>query len=295
MPAQAINTETASPDISELTINTQNGSPLSLRLFKTSKPKSIVIMAGAMGVAQQCYEKFAKFLMENDHHVITFDYVGTGQSLNGKLKDCETDILDWGTQDCQALISFAKSEYPHLPIQWVGHSVGGQLIGMTPNINQVKQAITVASGSGYWRENSAPTKKVVWLVWYFLAPICVGLMGYFPGKKLNIAGDLPGNVMRQWRSWCLNKEYAVGHEGHALRKQYDDVSIPMSAVSFEDDEMMSKANIESLNSFFTGTSLNHTRLSKHDTNGQFVGHLGWFREKHKESIWVKQLLPLLTK
>ncbi|NVK36474.1 MAG: alpha/beta hydrolase [Gammaproteobacteria bacterium] len=295
MSVHAIDTPLTQSDISDHLITTQNGSVLSTRLFTAPQAKSVVIMAGAMGVVQQCYEKFAKFLSENHHHVITFDYVGTGQSLNTPLKHCKTDILGWGEQDCNAMLAFAQAQYPDLPIQWIGHSVGAQLLGMTSNINQIKQAITLAAGSGYWRENSPPTKKMVWFLWYFVAPISVNLMGYFPGKKLNMVGDLPANVMRQWRRWCLNKEYAVGYEGKTLRNQYATVNIPITAISFEDDEMMSKANIDSLHGFFSGANVTHQRLTQEDTQGQFVGHLGWFREKFKEPLWAQQILPILNR
>ncbi len=295
MSVQAMKTSDTQNAINDLIITTKNGSQLAARLFTSPQAKSIVIMAGAMGVVQQCYEKFATFLSQNGHHVITFDYVGTGQSLQTHLKECDTDILTWGEQDCHALIKFAKHTYPDLPIQWIGHSVGAQLLGMTPNINHVQQAISVAAGSGYWRTNSVPTKRIVWFLWYFVAPISVNVLGYFPGKKLNMVGDLPGNVMRQWRRWCLNKEYAVGYEGDTLRQQYAQVDIPITAVSFEDDEMMSKASIDSLHGFFTGAKVTHQRLSPDHTQGEFVGHLGWFREKFKESIWAQQILPILNR
>jgi len=280
--------------VTDTLIQTENGSIISARVFAVEQPSSVVVMAGAMGVAQQCYEKFALFLNEQGHTVVTFDYCGTGLSLKGHIKHCKTDILGWGEQDCNAVIEYVKIHFPGTKIQWVGHSVGSQLMGMTREFNSVSRAISIAAGSGYWRENSAPTKKMVWLLWYFIAPMSVGLLGYFPGKRLNMVGDLPGNVMSQWRRWCKNNHYAVGYEGEGLRQQYASVTVPITAISFEDDEMMSLENTLSLNGFFEGSPLTHTRLSLADTQGESVGHLGWFREKFRESIWERQLLPILN-
>lgn len=276
-------------------IQTQNGRRISIRLFKADKPKSVVIIAGATGVIQHCYEKFAAFLAANGHHAITFDYYGCGQSIETHVKHCDTDILEWGQQDCQAVIEFTKQNFPDLPLQWVGHSVGGHLLGMTPNIHDVSNVINMACGSGYWLENSLPTKRVVWFAWFVLVPTLVPLLGYFPGKKLNIVGDLPGRVMSQWRRWALHKDYAVGKEGPALREQYANVKLPITSISFVDDEMMSKKNIDSLHSFYTGANITKMHLSAEELGVKFVGHLGWFREKFKDTLWADKILPILDK
>lgn len=277
----------------KIEVMTQGGRLLSARLFSASEARSVVVVAGAMGVPQGCYEKFAHFLCEQGHSVITFDYFGTGESLQTPLRHCQTNISDWGEEDCTAIIRFARDYFPGLKLQWIGHSVGGQLLGMIPAVNQIDQAITVASGSGYWRENSPPTKRVAWLLWYFIAPLSVPLAGYFPGARLNMVGDLPANVMRQWRRWCLNREYAVGAEGEAMRARFASVTVPITSVAFSDDEMMSRRNIESLHSFYQNSPRTMIRLKPADIGEKKIGHLGWFRERYRDSVWAGQLLPLL--
>jgi len=277
----------------KIPLTTNNGRLLSARVFSATEPRSVVVVAGAMGVPQSCYEKFARFLCEQGHSVITFDYFGMGESLQTPLRHCQTNISDWGEEDCTAIIRFARDYFPGLKLQWIGHSVGGQLLGMIPAVNQIDQAITVASGSGYWRENSPPTKRVAWLLWYFIAPLSVPLAGYFPGARLNMVGDLPANVMRQWRRWCLNREYAVGAEGEAMRVRFASVTVPITSVAFSDDEMMSRRNIESLHSFYQNSPRTMIRLKPADIGEKKIGHLGWFRERYRDSVWAGQLLPLL--
>lgn len=294
MNIQAVE-KSASTQPQDIFIETTSGRKIGARIFKAEHATSVVIIAGAMGVGQHCYEKFAKFLNDNGHAAITFDYYGYGQSIDTHVKHCNTDILEWGQQDCNAVIEYAKTQFNSLPVQWIGHSVGGQLLGMTSNINQVSNAITVACGSGYWRQNSPPTKRVVWLVWYILTPTLVPLMGYFPGKKLNIVGNLPGRVMKQWRRWALNKDYAVGAEGKVMQAQFDNVTVPITSLSFSDDEMMSKENIDSLHRFYRGSDVTMIRVTPEQLGETFVGHLGWFREKFKDSIWAGQILPLLER
>jgi len=288
--------ETALPAVTrqEIPLTTEGGHRISLRVFPAESSRAVVIIAGAMGVGQHCYEKFARFLCDEGFTVITFDYFGMGASLNGHLRDCAVRVTEWGTEDCRAVIDFARQHYPGQRLQWIGHSVGGQLLGMIPNVNQLDHAITIACGSGYWRENSPPTKRIAWLLWFFMAPASVRLFGYFPGKRLNIVGDLPPNVIRQWRQWCLNPEYAVGAEDPSLREQFAAVKVPISAVAFTDDEMMSRRNVESLHSFYSQAPVTMQRIDPADIGEHRIGHLGWFRDQYRESLWRKTLLPLLN-
>ncbi len=277
----------------DIPLTTDGGHRISLRVFPAEPSRSVVIIAGAMGVSQNCYEKFARFLCSHGYTVLTFDYFGTGASLQTHLRDCPTSVTDWGSEDCHAVIEFARRQYPGQYLQWIGHSVGGQLLGMIPNVNLLDNAITVAVGSGYWRENSPPTKRIAWILWYFLAPASLRLVGYYPGNRLKLVGDLPPNVMRQWRRWCLHRDYAVGVEGEVLREQFANVTVPITAVSFTDDEMMSKRNTESIHSFYCNAPLTMQRIDPTDVGESQIGHLGWFRERYQESLWRGVLLPLL--
>ncbi|PKM29879.1 MAG: alpha/beta hydrolase [Gammaproteobacteria bacterium HGW-Gammaproteobacteria-11] len=277
----------------ELALTTAGGHRLGLRLFAAPESSSVVILAGAMGVSQRAYERFARFLSAEGFTVITFDYFGSGASLHSHLRDCPVSVTDWGTEDCATVIAFARQQFPGKRLQWMGHSVGGQLLGMTPNVNQLDHAITIACGSGYWWQNAAPTKRIAWLLWYLVAPVSLRFCGYFPGKRLNMVGDLPPNVMRQWRQWCLNPEYAVGVEGDALREQFAAVQIPITAVAFTDDEMMSEANTDSLHGFFAQAPVSMQRINPADIGESRIGHLGWFREQYRHSLWQGTLLPLL--
>lgn len=281
-------------DFQTLSLNTPAGHKISLRLFAADRPRSVVIIAGAMGIAQRYYEKFARYLCSQGFTAITFDYFGMGASLETHLRECDTSVIEWATEDCNSVIGFAREHYPELRLQWIGHSVGGQLLGMTPRVNELDNIVTMACGSGYWLKNSPPTKRVAWLLWYVLAPISVPLCGYFPGVRLKMVGDLPANVMRQWRRWCLNPEYAVGAEGTVIRNQFAAVNVPITSVAFTDDEMMSRHNVESLHSFYSNAPVTLKRIAPQDIGEQHIGHLGWFRERYRESIWAGQLLPLLT-
>lgn len=163
-----------------------------------------------------------------------------------------------------------------------------------PNWRRVAKFITIGTGSGYWRENAAPLDRRAWFLWYVLAPLSVGLCGYFPGRRLHLVGDLPSGVMRQWRRWCLHPDYAAGAEGERARTAYAAITTPIVSLSFTDDEFMSARNTESLHGFYTNAPRTMKRLAPADIGVQRIGHFGFFRPEFEHTLWASYLLPELA-
>lgn len=277
----------------DFTLEKSDKSQISLTFFSENEsPKAVIIIAGAMGAVQSFYARLAQWLAEQGYLVITFDYSGTGRSGGEQMRQSTVDLFTWA-QDCEVVLQHAKSEYPDLPIIWLGNSVGGQLLGVMENTALIDQAITISSGNGYWRENTKSIQKQSLLLWYVMVPLSVPIAGYFPGKKLNVIGDLPKRVMWQWRRWCLNPEYGVGAEGEWLRARYAEFAAPMTAFSFTDDEMLSAAAINTLHGFFKNAPQTHCVIAPEDIGVSRIGHLGFFREQFKTTLWENYLLPAL--
>jgi predicted alpha/beta hydrolase len=248
-------------------------------------PRAVVVVPSAMGVTQNFYARFAEWLATRGYLAVTFDYRGIGQSAPASLRGFEIDIRDWATQDCVAVIDFAKARAPNVPLYWVGHSLGGQLLGLIPNRERIDRVITIATGNGYWRENSWQTRRFVLWLWYVAAPLALRIAGYFPGKRLRKVGDLPRGVMAQWRRWCLNPEYVVGVEGESVRRSYASVRTPMLSLSFADDEMMSEQSIRSLHRLYAGAPIEYRRIAPRDIGALRIGHFGFFRQQFAATLW----------
>jgi predicted alpha/beta hydrolase len=263
-----------------------NGSAIAVTIYEpTQSPRASVIVPCAMGVAQRYYSQFAEWLASQGFLAVTFDYRGIGLSAPPTLRGFNVDIFGWAQQDCAAVIDHVKSRLPDAPLYWVGHSLGGQLLGLIPNRHQIDRVITVATGSGYWRENSWPTKRFVWWLWFVVVPIAIKLVGYFPGKRMRKVGDLPRGVMTQWRRWCLAPEYVVGAEGEQVRAAYSSVRTPIISLSFTDDEMMSAKGIRSLHALYTKAPIEYRRVSPQEIGVPRIGHFGFFRPQFQQTLW----------
>ena len=277
--------------MSDSLISTADGQRIAARFFRPEgKPKGSVLIVPAMGCSQDYYRPFASWLAAQGFTAATFDYRGMGLSHQGGLRGFKADILDWARLDCAAMIN----ALPDRPLYWIGHSLGGQILAMVPNQAAVKKAITIATGSGYWLENVPSLRMKVWWLWFVLVPLSLPLFGYFPGKALRKVGDLPKGVMTQWRRWCLNREYAVGVEGDAVRAQYAAVRTPIVSLSFADDELMSLANTESIHGFYKAAPRTMKRIAPQDIGARRIGHFGFFRSAFADSLWRAHLLPELA-
>jgi predicted alpha/beta hydrolase len=280
----------------EMAVSAADGARIAARFFSPAggEAKGSVLIVSAMGVTQGYYERFAVWLAEQGFHAATFDYRGTGRSRIGSLRGYQVDLFDWSRRDCAAMVEALAAHAPGLPLYWVGHSLGGQILPFVPNRERIAKAVTVAAGSGYWLENTPALKRKSWWLWFFVVPVALALFGYFPGKRLRKVGDLPKGVMAQWRRWCLNREYAVGAEGESVRREYAEVRTPIVSLSFVDDEMMSARNTESLHGFYVNAPRTAKRLAPRDIGERRIGHFGFFRDRYKDTLWRQHLLPELA-
>lgn len=269
-----------------LSLTLDNNDTIAVHVYEPEQPpRASVVVPCAMGVAQRFYSRFAEWLARQGYLAVTFDYRGIGQSAPQSLRGFEVDIIGWAQQDCAAVIELVKARHPDKPLYWIGHSLGGQLLGLIPNRHKIDRVMTVATGSGYWLENSWPTKRVVWWLWFVVVPIALKLVGYFPGKRIRKVGDLPKGVMKQWRRWCLDREYVVGAEGEHVRAAYASVQLPILSLSFTDDEMMSAQGIRSLHALYTSAPVEYRRIAPRDIGVRRIGHFGFFRPEFEQTLW----------
>lgn len=269
------------------TINAADGTPLALRVYEAgSSHQGSVVIGGAMGVRQDFYAPFAHWLAAQGWRVTTFDYRGSGDSMPASLRGYKADLFDW-TRDYEAAIDTAHAALPGKPLYLLGHSLGAQLPGMLKNQHKVSGLLSIAAGSGYWRENAPRLKRIVPYFWFFLVPLATRLCGYFPGRKLRKVGDLPAGVIMQWRKWCLNPRYSVGAEGETVRQSYADARFPVLALSITDDELMTLRGTNSLVSLYENAPREVRRLAPADIDVRRIGHFGLFRQEHEARLWPR--------
>lgn len=263
------------------------GVALALRVYGPSGPATAsVVIGGAMGVRQDFYTGFAEWLASQGLRVTTFDYRGSGDSAPASLKGYRADLFDWA-RDYEAVVAHAKAALPEAPLYLLGHSLGAQLPGLFERPERVAGLLSVAAGSGYWRENAPQLKRIVPYFWFVLVPLATRLCGYFPGKRLRKVGDLPAGVILQWRKWCLHPRYSVGAEGQAVGASYGRVRFPVLAWSMTDDELMTLRGTHSLVGLYANAPQRIEAIAPQQVAARRIGHFGFFRDHFQTTLWAR--------
>lgn len=218
--------------------------------------------------------------------MITFDYVGIGGSLKTHIRNIKTSIYDWANNDLEAVINHCKSAYPDLNLILMGHSMGGQLIGLTEKSLTANKIILVNAQSGYWGFWDGFQKLKMWLTWNLLVPSLTNLFGFLPSKRISGMENLPKNVASQWRNWCNSKNYLFDLMRNDVL-YYDKITCDLISYSVDDDNYAPQKSVDWLTSKYNNTnSIRHHILPK-EYFQNCIGHFGLFRENCRDFFWVE--------
>lgn len=270
------------------TLHAADGQRLAVRLFRPAgEVRRVVLIAPALGVTQAFYADFARWLATQGFATFTFDYRGIGLSAPSSLKGYHASISDWAARDLPAVIDTAAARFPGLPMSYVGHSLGGQIFGMVPNGERIERVLTVACGSGYRAWLVGPVRRMVPLLWHVVVPLSLRLLGYFPGRRLGMLGNLPRGVILQWRRWCMHPDY-VGGEG-ALAQRYAQVRQPITTLMFPDDQLISVAGVQRMHGLYANADVQFETLAAADYGLSRLGHFGFFNPRSATRVWPQAL------
>ncbi|EAY31150.1 alpha/beta hydrolase family protein [Microscilla marina] len=269
----------------ELKITTPDGHPLAVTSFNPAgAPKAVVMINSAMGVLRQYYNKFAAFLANEGFQVYSYDYRGIGGSSPKSLRGFEASIHQWGIVDVNTMIEYATVQHPNLPLTAIGHSVGGQALGLAPSCQKVQAIMLVASQVGNWAYWDKGRTKLKFF-WKYMLPYLAKLFGYFPAKKLGMFENLPKGVAIEWSQWGSHPDYLFAYD-FEVPKQHSELEVPLLSWSFTDDGYAPIRAVKALLNRYNKADITHRHLAPQDLGVNRIDHFGFFREKFKDSLWA---------
>jgi predicted alpha/beta hydrolase len=270
-----------------------DGYALATHRFQTSQaPRGVVVMAGAIGVPQRFYHRFAEFACERGHDVVTFDYRGIAGSAPPSLRGFRMDFRDWGRLDMAAVVDAGASHAVSLgvPLYVVAHSFGGHALGMLPNHDRVRACLTYGTGAGWhgWMPNGERLK--VMALWNIVGPMLTAWKGYLPWSILGMGEDLPLDVYRQWRKWCQYPRFFFDDPeiGAEMRTMYARVRTPILALSALDDAWSPPRSRDAFLSGYSNATRQTQDLDARQLGTGALGHMGYFRSR-AATLWPAAL------
>lgn len=255
-------------------------------------PKAIIILNGATGVRRGFYARFGAYAAERGIAVITYDYRGIGGSLREPIGRCSARMRDWGEHDFPSVIAWTRRTYPGVPLFALGHSVGGQLFGLTAQAASLDGLIGIGAQSGYWRLFPSPVR--MWFIWTVLAPMLSRVFGYLPGWT-GVGESLPGQVALEWALWCRSEGFFVESDGRPMATYFATISAPVLWIGIEDDSLAPPAAVDWLARRFTSARMERCVLAPRHYGEKRMGHFRFFTPRFGAAWdvvpdWVNKVL-----
>jgi predicted alpha/beta hydrolase len=269
--------------------------PLGATLFlpRTGRRSHAVLINSGTATPRKIYRGFAGYLAHRGCAVLTYDYRGTGDSrlkaVTGyneprSLVGFKASLADWAAKDVTSAVQWMRERYGNMPLTYVGHSFGGQVLGLLPNNKEISRALLIAAQAGYWKLMASPERYRVYAALKFVGLPATRMFGYAP-RWAGLGMDLPRDAFLQWVSWIMKERYLFGDSTLDARENFHNYKGALRAICFTDDPWATRTAVELLCSGYTATRPDIVSISPAEIGAQKIGHMGFFRPEHRDTLW----------
>jgi len=261
----------------------RDGFRLGGTLYRPAQPNGrAVLVNSAVGVRQQFYSAFAAFLEERGFTVLTYDYRGIAASRHGDLRDLSARIRDWAQLDAAAALEELTRAAPGARLLAIGHSFGGNSLGLVPGNERLAGAVFVGVQSGYWRHWRGAGRAGMWLLTHVVLPVISRILGFVPAQVFGQGEDLPAGVAAEWAAWCRDPRYAAGALG---AEGYASFKAPIRSYWIADDRYAPRAATGAILKEYSSAPSEVVAVDPAAHGGGRIGHFGFFRERFRGTLW----------
>jgi predicted alpha/beta hydrolase len=195
-------------------------------------------------------------------------------------------MSDWGLFDMRTALEFAAQRARGVPVATLGHSIGGQFLGLLKNHALACAHVQVATSIGYWPWEHAPFRYLAWWFWRVHGPLMLALKGYIPTGGGWSGLPLPRGVYAEWRRWCLRPEhFGPDLATYLADNVFAEIRAPLLSVGFTDDPIATRRTVEELHKFFPNARYEKRWYTPRDAGSKRIGHEGFFASRHRDTLW----------
>jgi predicted alpha/beta hydrolase len=169
-----------------------------------------------------------------------------------------------------------------LPLHFVGHSAGGQLLGLMEGV-PIASALLVSSGTASWRAYDGRARAIMFGLFHAVLPAALAWKGYLPMSAVRQGEDVPKGVAREWAEWGRHRRYVRKYADRRGGLGFERYEGPLRAVAFKDDAYAPPKAVESLLSLYTNA---RKELIVHDGP---AGHFGFFKQP---ALWAQSVFAI---
>jgi hypothetical protein len=186
---------------------------LAATLFEPQTPNGAAILVNSgTGIPRQFYGAFANHLALRGFAVLTYDY----RAIGGSEAPPAATVEQWGAVDQASMIEHLARLRPGAALGLIGHSFGGQVLGLADNIADIDAAVLICSQSGHWRHWPRGRRRLRMLaLWWFIPGLTAAASRAWIGTA-----NLP-RTSRSWARWgrspTMSAMRAAGHSGRITK------------------------------------------------------------------------------
>lgn len=262
-------------------IPTEDGFSLGGSWFPAEGADTAVVVSSATAVPRRLYDDLARYFQASGWSVLTYDYRGVGGSRPATLRGFPATMRDWALLDVPAAFRWVRAEHRPRRVFAIGHSFGGQVLGLLPEPSWVDAAVFVSVQSGYWGVQAPRDRLRSRFLTTAVLPPVSRLFGYFPWSRFMRGEDLPAGVAIEWARWCRQRRYLLDDRTLPLER-YVAFRAPILAYSVDDDDWGTAASVDEMMSAYPHVERAHLVPAEHGLRS--LGHMGYFR-RASAALW----------
>ena len=265
--------------------------------------RAVAVIGAATAVPASYYRHFAEWLARRGYAVLSFDYRGIAASREALHEGEDVRLRDWARVDMAAALHAADKrrceesarEGRELGLLWVGHSLGGNAVGLVPGfVDKVDAVLGVAAQVAYLGHWSGFARVQAWVFFHWMLPLLVRLLGHAPGRVLGPrAQDLPAGAALEWATWGRMPGFLFGDDSLARERSYDRFGGAVHLWSITDDHLFGPAAaVDALAGQFSAAQVQRHVVAPRDLGVKKIEHFGPFRRDLGARLWPRLLAPI---
>lgn len=271
------------PERRDVAITTADGFSLASTVFGGRGDGPLALISSAAAVPRGFYARFAEHLVK--HHgfraALTYDYRGVSGSMAPPGWRRPMLMRDWAHFDMPAALKTLEAQAPGHPVVGIGQSFGGQVLALGGCADHFCRYLMVATMTGYWG-NTKPRYRVFSQMNLIGVPLAL-LLGKVPGR-IGLGQTLPGTIFREWARWGRHPDYFFADPTMDAVRRFAEVRTPILALGMTDDPWGTPRAQHALLKHYTQAPTEIRWLSPDEAGGP-IGHLGFFRQQFRDTLW----------
>lgn len=280
------------------TITALDGKPLSGTWFLPSDrdPVMATLIVCGGGLPAKFYSKLADYLSSQGIAVLTFDFRGIGGSRPKSLRGFHASLDDWAELDIGGALNALRARFPALAIGAITHSISALLIGAATSASHVSRLVAFGPHAGYWRDYRPRYRWLLFAMWHWFMPLVTKIVGFFPGRSLGMAEDLPREFAMEWghrRSPSLEADAPDAARRCTLLKKYQQLRCQTLVLSMTDDAFAPPPAASRFVAAYPNLTVTHKTFTPDELHVRRLGHLGFLRRPAAQHFWDKTAAWLL--